>query len=121
MKKSSIVMLVIASLLVLFGVGIMIGSAVPYQCIRYYGGYSIRYSSSFSEAYQLARLLVGGFMFLGGMMFFSAVAVIQALCPCRRKDVPAAKVVRPQEAPKVAVKVDGQPKAERGPAQSDNE
>lgn len=124
MKKSSIVMLVIASLLVLFGVGIMIGSAVPYQYIRYYGGYTIRYSSNFGEAYQLARLMAGGFLFLGGMVFFSAVAVIQALGPCRQKEVFAPKAARPEETPKVAVKaepVDEQPKVEAKPAQSDNE
>ncbi|MDD7202487.1 MAG: hypothetical protein SPF89_07055 [Sphaerochaetaceae bacterium] len=123
MKKSSIVMLVIASLLVLFGVGIMIGSAVPYQFVRYYGGYTIRYSSNFGEAYQLARLMVGGFMFLGGMVFFSAVAIVQALGSYRKKEVPAAKAVHTEEVPKVSVKakpVEEQPKVETKPAQSEN-
>ena len=123
MKKSSIVMLVIASLLVLFGVGIMIGSAVPYQFVRYYGGYTIRYSSNFGEAYQLARLMVGGFMFLGGMVFFSAVAIVQALGSYGKKEVPAAKAVHTEEVPKVSVKagpVEEQPKVETKPAQSEN-
>lgn len=104
MKKSSISMLVIASLLVCFGIGIMIGSMVPYRFIHYYGGFSFRYYGDLPGLYQLSRLLLGGFLFLGGMVFFAAVAVMQAMVSSGRKPV-AVKKEPVVEGPKIAVKV----------------
>ncbi len=106
MKKSSIVMLVVAIILVLSGVGLMASGTICTQTVTSYGGFTFRYYHNFVNASQIARIVIGGFLFLGGVIFFATLSILAQLHPCHSKEKECMKEQPQAESPKIAVKVE---------------
>lgn len=88
MKKREIVCTVLACVLLVLGLALMAGASVPYRFSYWYGGYAFSYQG-IGGLWYLHRLLLGGILFIGGMVMLGTemvLASLRGLYPVKKRE-----------------------------------